>query len=120
MVIEVATPYYWNISPEYDLTLTPHYMSSRGLFLKSDFRYLAGDAQQGQVNVEYLGNDNMLSDSQDRYLYHWEHRGAINENWRVLANFTDVSDNNYFNDLNSEVQRAADNQMSRIGRDQLF
>ncbi|WP_394391792.1 LPS assembly protein LptD [Shewanella woodyi] len=118
--VEVATPYYWNISPEYDLTLTPHYMSSRGLFLKSDFRYLAGDAQQGQVNVEYLGNDDMLSDSQDRYLYHWEHRGAINENWRVLANFTDVSDNNYFNDLNSEVQRATDNQMSRIGEISYF
>ncbi|ACA85310.1 LPS assembly protein LptD [Shewanella woodyi] len=118
--VEVATPYYWNISPEYDLTLTPHYMSSRGLFLKSDFRYLAGDAQQGQINVEYLGNDDMLSDSQDRYLYHWEHRGAINENWRVLANFTDVSDNNYFNDLKSEVQRATDNQMSRIGEISYF
>ena len=86
--VEGATPYYWNIAPEYDLTFTPHYMSARGLFLKTDFRYLAGDSQQGQINVEYLGNDNMLSNNADRYLYHWQHKGAINENWRVLANFT--------------------------------
>ena len=118
--VEVATPYYWNIAPEYDLTFTPHYMSARGLFLKTDFRYLAGESQYGKFNVEYLANDNMLENSPDRYLYHWEHQGAINENWRVLANFTDVSDNNYFNDMNSEVQAATDNQLSRIGEVSYF
>ncbi|RTR34870.1 LPS assembly protein LptD [Shewanella atlantica] len=118
--VEVATPYYWNIAPDYDLTLTPHYMSARGLFLKSDFRYLAGDAQQGQLNIEYLGNDDMLANSPNRYLYHWEHQGAIDENWRVLANYTDVSDNNYFNDLKSDVQRATDNQLTRIGEVSYF
>lgn len=118
--VEVATPYYWNIAPDYDLTFTPHYMSARGLFLKSDFRYLAGDAQQGQLNIEYLANDDMLANSPDRYLYHWEHQGAIDENWRVLANYTDVSDNNYFNDLKSDVQRATDNQLTRIGEVSYF
>ena len=118
--VEVATPYYWNIAPEYDLTFTPHYMSARGLFLKTDFRYLAGDSQQGQINVEYLGNDNMLSNNADRYLFHWQHKGASNENWRVLANFTQVSDNNYFNDMNSDIQSATDNQLSRIGEISYF
>lgn len=118
--VEVATPYYWNIAPDYDLTFTPHYMSARGLFLKSDFRYLAGDAQQGQLNIEYLANDDMLANTPNRYLYHWEHQGAIDENWRVLANYTDVSDNNYFNDLKSDVQRATDNQLTRIGEVSYF
>ncbi|SQH78175.1 LPS-assembly protein LptD [Shewanella benthica] len=118
--VEVATPYYWNIAPEYDLTFTPHYMSARGLFLKTDFRYLAGDSQQGQIHVEYLGKDNMLSNNADRYLYHWQHKGAINENWRVLANFTQVSDNNYFNDMNSAIQSATDNQLSRVGEISYF
>jgi len=118
--VEVATPYYWNIAPDYDLTFTPHYMSARGLFLKSDFRYLAGDAQKGKLNIEYLANDDMLANSPNRYLYHWEHQGAIDENWRVLANYTDVSDNNYFNDLKSDVQRATDNQLTRIGEVSYF
>lgn len=113
--VELATPYYWNIAPEYDFTFTPHYMSARGLFLKTEFRYLAGEAQQGGLNVEYLANDNLLTNRSDRYLYHWQHKGAVDENWRVLANFTDVSDNNYFNDLKSDVLRATDNQLSRIG-----
>lgn len=118
--VEVATPYYWNIAPEYDLTFTPHYMSSRGVFLKTDFRYLAGQSQQGQINLEYLSKDHLIDGSPDRYLYHFEHQGAINENWRVLANYTEVSDNNYFNDLPSDVNRATDNQLSRIGEVSYF
>lgn len=118
--VEIATPWYWNIAPEYDLTLTPHYMSARGLYLQSEFRYLAGDAQAGRVNLEYLGSDRLLENSDDRYLYHWEHRGAIDKHWRVNAAFTDVSDNNYFNDLDSEVARATDNQLSRIGEMSYF
>jgi LPS-assembly protein len=113
--IELATPYYWNIAPEYDATFTPNYMSSRGLFLKSEFRYLTGEAQIGQMNVEYLDRDQLLRSNPDRYSYHWQHQGALDENWRVLANFTEVSDNNYFNDLKSEISRATDNQLSRVG-----
>ena len=113
--VEIATPYYWNIAPEYDLTFTPHYMSSRGLFLKTDFRYLAGESQKGKIDLEYLSKDHLIAGSPDRYLYHFEHQGAIDENWRVLANYTHVSDSNYFNDLPSDVFRATDNQLSRIG-----
>lgn len=113
--IELALPYYWNISPEYDLTFTPHYMSSRGLFLKTEFRYLSDNDQQGQLNIEFLGNDDKLDGSPNRYLYHWQHQGAIDENWRVRANFTQVSDNNYFNDLDSEISRSTDNQLFRVG-----
>ncbi|MGI2122473.1 LPS assembly protein LptD [Shewanella baltica] len=118
--VEIAAPYYWNIAPEYDLTFTPNYMSNRGLFTKTEFGYLAGEAQKGRVNFEYLGNDQLISGSPNRYLYNWQHQGSIDKNWRVLANFTDVSDNNYFNDLKSDVNRATDNQLSRIGEISYF
>lgn len=117
---EVSAPYYWNIAPEYDLTFTPNYMTNRGLFTKTEFRYLAGEAQNGHLNLEYLGSDQMISGSPNRYLYNWQHQGAIDKNWRVLANFTEVSDNNYFNDLKSDVNRATDNQLSRIGEVSYF
>ncbi|QSX33031.1 LPS assembly protein LptD [Shewanella avicenniae] len=112
---EFATPFYWNIAPEYDLTFTPDYMSSRGLFSKTEFRYLAGARQSGQFNLEFLGSDSMLENNADRWMANFRHQGAIDENWRVLANFIDVSDNNYFNDLNSDVNRSTENQLSRVG-----
>ncbi|MBR9726411.1 LPS assembly protein LptD [Shewanella intestini] len=118
--VEISTPYYWNIAPEYDLTFTPDFMSSRGLFLKTEFRYMNSPDQAGQVNVEYLSKDQKLNNSPDRYVFHWSHKGKIDDNWRVLANFTDVSDNNYFNDLSSDVNRATDNQLSRIGEASYF
>lgn len=117
---EVSAPYYWNIAPEYDLTFTPNYMSNRGIFTKTEFRYLAGDAQNGRLNLEYLGNDQLLSSRPNRYLYNWQHQGAIDKHWRVMSNFTEVSDNNYFNDLKSDVNRATDNQLSRIGEVSYF
>ena len=118
--IEVITPYYWNIAPEYDLTFTPNFMSSRGLYTKTEFRYLAGEQQNGQFNVEYLGSDDNSDTNANRYLYHWSHQGAINKNWRVRSDYTDVSDNNYFNDLDSDVNQSTDNQLSRIGEASYF
>ncbi|WP_394131303.1 LPS assembly protein LptD [Shewanella maritima] len=118
--VQISVPYYWNISPQYDLTLTPDYMSSRGLFLKTEFRYMGSEQQSGQFNVEYLGDDRKLSNSPDRYLYHWNHQGVIDENWRVKVNYTNVSDNNYFNDLSSDVNRSTDNQLSRMGEISYF
>jgi LPS-assembly protein len=118
--VEVSTPYYLNIAPEFDLTFTPDFMSSRGLYTKTEFRYLAGEQQNGQFNVEYLGSDSKLTSNADRYLYHWSHQGAVNKNWRVRSDYTDVSDNNYFNDLNSDVNQSTDNQLSRIGEASYF
>ncbi|WP_025819424.1 LPS assembly protein LptD [Shewanella marina] len=113
--VEISTPYYWNIAPEYDLTFNPTIMTNRGLFLKTEFRYLAGEDQSGQLNLEYLGKDRTLTGRPDRYLYHWQQQGSIDQHWRVLANYTDVSDNNYFNDFNSDINQSTDNQLNRVG-----
>ena len=38
--LEIAAPYYLNLAPNYDATLTPRLMSKRGLMLGVQFRYL--------------------------------------------------------------------------------
>ena len=38
---ELTIPYYWNIAPDMDATITPHNMTRRGLMLETEFRYLA-------------------------------------------------------------------------------
>src|SRR5690606_36536325 len=55
--LDVELPYYFNLAENYDLTLTPRYMSKRGSQLKSDFRYLT-EQHQGNVQFEYLHSDN--------------------------------------------------------------
>ena len=51
--LEVGVPYYFNIAPERDATLTPVYMAKRGVQLKSQARYLERD-YSGELRLEYL------------------------------------------------------------------
>lgn len=106
--LDISTPYYWNIAENYDMTFTPRLMTERGLQLNTEFRYLNND-QQGLINLEYLHNDKKINDS--RYLLYWQHIGAFNENWRIAANLTQVSDDNYFNDIGSTYGNKTDNQL---------
>ena len=53
--LEIEAPYYWNIAPNIDATITPHYMSKRGTQLKTELRYLT-NLQSGNLKIEYLNN----------------------------------------------------------------
>ncbi|SHI24855.1 LPS assembly protein LptD [Ferrimonas marina] len=112
--IDLAAPFYWNIAPNYDMTLTTQYMSARGLFLQTEGRYLQ-DWGAGRVNLEYIGSDRLVDDAPERWLLHFDHGGKLDENWRLYGNYTKVSDDNYFNDFSSSVQASTDNQISREG-----
>ena len=41
-------PYYFNLAPNYDLTLTPGFMSARGVDLDGQFRYLTEKRRTGK------------------------------------------------------------------------
>jgi len=108
--IDISVPYYWNIAPQYDLTLTPRIMTNHGLQLTSEFRYLVED-QRGLFNLEFLPSDKSADDS-ERYLFHWSHSGKIANNWRVAASYTKLSDDNYFNTIGSDYGSTSDNQIT--------
>lgn len=95
---EFTLPYYWNIAPNYDATLSPHYISSRGMQLQNEFRYL-NITGQGLVQGDYLPNDSMTKE--DRWLLYWQHSGVIDKVWRLNADYTRVSDILYFTDLDT-------------------
>ena len=38
--VELAVPYYWNIAPNRDATITPRVITRRGLGVDGEFRYL--------------------------------------------------------------------------------
>lgn len=117
--IQVGLPYYWNIAPNFDATFTPNVIGHRGVQWQNEFRYLLGGAGQGLFEFDWLPSDrrykkDMVNDSNsDRWLFHWQHSGVMNEVWRFESNYTKVSDNQYLNDLDTAYGESTDGYISQ-------
>ena len=107
---EIRVPYYWNIAPNYDATLTPRLLTDRGFQLQSEFRYLT-DSHSGVVVADYLGDDTITDDS--RYLFSLENRSELGDRWRAEIGFMEVSDNQYFEDLGGSLSQASITHLDR-------
>lgn len=112
---EFSLPYYWNIAPNFDATLTPHYIHQRGnVQWQTEFRYLI-HAGSGTVELDYLPSDKTPQpDSAQnphhsrRWLLYWKHSGVLDSTWRFNADYTRVSDLRYFNDFDSQYGSSTD------------
>lgn len=107
---ELETPFYWNIAPNYDMTITPRYMSNRGLQLNSKFRYLT-DFGAGSLEGEYLGSDQKDSDKDPRWGFNWSHNGLYKQHWLFEIDYSKVSDPTYFSDIDSSIGEREDNNL---------
>lgn len=94
--VELAAPYYFNLAPNYDLTLTPRLLTDRGNELDTEFRYL-GRRHRGAVEAVYLPDDDLRD--RDRSFARWVHRGDLGRRWRVLWDAANASDGSYFEDF---------------------
>lgn len=101
----VAVPYYWNIAPNRDATLTPTVMSKRGLNLGSEFRYLE-PGYSGLLHLDVMPND--LLRGSNRWGLNYGHQTTLdNALTRRLSdggmalnlNLNRVSDDNYWRDF---------------------
>lgn len=110
--VDYTQPFYWNIAPNYDMTISPRVMTRRGVQLNTEFRYLT-DNSQGKAYVEYLPSDSDISGNPDRYFYRLEHQGVIAEDWLLNVDFNGLSDNNYLLDLGSDYYSRADTHLYR-------
>lgn len=110
--LEYEQPFYWNIAPNMDATISTRLMTNRGLQLKSEYRYLFAN-HTGEVQVEYLPNDSDSTNLDDRYFYRLIHRGNLDKNWSVSADISDLSDANYIIDLGSDYYSQADTYLYR-------
>jgi len=108
--VEFELPYYFNLAPNYDATLTPHYMSRRGLQAKGEFRYLSGGTS-GQLDGEFLPNDDVTDDN--RGLASWFNQSQLPAGWRGTIDATDVSDSGYFEDLASGLAQTSQTHLRR-------
>jgi LPS-assembly protein len=91
---ELEVPYYLNLAPNYDLTLTPGVLTARGVQLAEDFRYLTSNSH-GQLDATFLPNDKQ-QDHQDRSYVRYTDTTDIQHGLRFDADIASVSDSNYF------------------------
>jgi len=102
--LEFGVPYYLNLAPERDLTLTPIAMARRGFQLKSDFRYLMRQGA-GELRYEYLPNDKVFGDTREGFS--WFHTQTFGSGWAGQVDYNRVSDDRYFVDLASQVKQVS-------------
>ncbi|NTX84687.1 LPS assembly protein LptD [Citrobacter youngae] len=111
---EFYLPYYWNIAPNMDATITPHYMHRRGgIMWENEFRYLT-QAGAGLMELDYLNSDRVYDDEHPnddnsrRWLFYWQHAGVMDQVWRFNVDYTKVSDSSYFNDFDNKYGSSTD------------
>jgi LPS-assembly protein len=99
----VDIPYYFNLAPNYDITITPQIFTNRGLFFGSSFRYLTVTSS-GSVNINHILHDSAFikfrdskGDAKASSGYHYNSIKALKEskNSRGLLNLRNDS---IFND----------------------
>lgn len=99
--LEVRTPYYWNISPNMDATLTPRVLSNSGVMAMGEYRYLFSRAA-GEVSFEYLASDNERED-QHRNAFSLTHHQQFLDRGSAFLTYNRVSDKFYFEDFGSQL-----------------
>ena len=110
--IEFTQPFYWDIAPNMDMTISPRLMSKRGLQINTEYRYLNHD-YQGRAHVEWLPNDR-LTDSR-RYGYSILHtHNNLGNGFSGLLNVNGVSDDTYFRDLSTRITQASQGNLLRL------
>jgi LPS-assembly protein len=98
-----SAPFYINIAPNYDDTVTPHYYQGKGWLLENEFRYLNATGR-GDLRLSYLGQDE--STEEERWYRQWKHSKTYGPTY-LKWDYTEVSDDDYEDDFGlSEVSNA--------------
>jgi LPS-assembly protein len=97
--VEISTPYYLNLAPNYDLLLTPSYIGDRGTMLGANFRHMS-EQTRSALNTNVLPDDSKANadEESDRWYWNAKQDGA-GERWSSLVDMTTVSDDYYFQDI---------------------
>ena len=97
-------PYYFNLAPNYDATLTPRYLSKRGLMLGGEFRYLT-TSSHGIIDATWLPSDNQRG--YDRGAVFAKDFTTFSPHWYASADLNHVSDTHYFEDFSNQPYGSA-------------
>jgi len=98
--LTLAVPYYWNLRPNVDLTLTPEVISKRGAGLTTELRYLQPN-DLGQLTATTIPDDRVAGFS--RGALEWAHEGVRSDWLTYSARVQRVSDDLYWKDFPNQM-----------------
>ncbi|MEH6442336.1 MAG: LPS-assembly protein LptD [Oceanospirillaceae bacterium] len=100
----VSIPYYFNIAPNIDDTLTPTLFTKSGLLIENELRYLNANS----LNRISTGFQKKSSESpDDRWAIGANHEGQYGH-FTTVIDYTKISDDDYFTDLGTNLDVGSD------------
>ena len=102
--LDIQVPYYFNLAPNYDATLTPRLMTKRGVLLNGQARYILNTpfgVGAGVWDGEILPKDRLANLTRDAT--NIRHTQLFTPNLTLVVNYNHVSDARYFVDLSDFV-----------------
>ncbi|MDO4638187.1 MAG: LPS-assembly protein LptD [Lautropia sp.] len=106
----ITAPYYFNLAPNYDLTVSPQLSTRRGLRLGNEFRFLTRPVQ-GSINLDYIPHDSDTNHARHSYDANGIFNGILG--WNGAWSLQGVSDDNYFVDYSDTLIDASERSMPR-------
>jgi len=100
--VQLTAPYYLNLAPNMDATLSPSLMTKRGVDLAGEFRYLQ-PSYNGQFHAAFMPSDKLRDD--DRWSYSLRHAQRLTDGLAggsplgLQVNLNRVGDDNYWRDF---------------------
>jgi LPS-assembly protein len=128
--LDIGTPYYFNLAPNYDATVTPRNISERGPGMEAEFRHMSR-WEQSAIGAAFLYDDDRYDGrfsrdefeelnrpgefkTENRWLLSVDHRGTLG-NVRTFIDYGAVSDADYFGDLGTDLQVKGRVDLGRTG-----
>ena len=108
---EVAVPYYFNLAPNRDATLTARAMSNRGVQAQGELRFLSRAWGYGRLAAEHLPHDSEFDG--DRTALDLAHRHRWTDRWSTDARIEWVSDKEYLEDLGASLSQTSRSHLPR-------
>jgi len=102
--IDLRVPYYLNLAPNHDATVSARVLGRRGVALGAEYRYLYAQ-HGGQIEGDWLPNDDLTG--RDRGSARLRHSGRFSEFWSIYADLNHVSDDRYFEDFGDSLAIAS-------------
>ncbi len=109
----IKIPYYINIAPSMDATVSANYYGKRGAQLQGEYRYKTRGGR-GNFNGAYLSDDKETG--KNRYGYRFDLRQRFSGRWNASANYATVSDENYFEDFSRSLLLTSATYLRQEGR----